>query len=82
MASIRLYPTLGDHSWKTSTDNGKVSLVFNLNGTYSLDSLHIWNLNFVYDNTEFTMREAQTVDIYTSVGGNRNEKEEGRREEE
>jgi hypothetical protein len=56
------YP--GGAEWQTISQTGTAKIVFDLGGVYTLDKLHVWNLNF-YD--PCTGRGAQNVNISTST---------------
>lgn len=52
------------NSWATLDDPATVNLTFNLNGSFNLAGMTIWNANF-FDN----FRGIQAVSVLSSVGG-------------
>jgi len=53
----------GGNSWQTSTQTGTGNIVFDLGGSYELDHLQVWNLNFY---TPYNGRGASVVNLLIS----------------
>ena len=60
--AVIAYP--GGNSWQTITQSGTGHIWFDLGDVYTLDHLHVWNLNFY---APYNRRGAKDVDIRTSL---------------